>query len=407
MTGLTLNRVVVLARHGARSSTFTIEQFGTPGWVDEDLFNIPKKIQQINYNVTGVNNGRKPPKYDVLTLPCGGINGRLTTRGYNGNLAIGEHIRKTYGEYSPKDVYIRSTNMKRTIESARSIYAGVVDGTPSDINIEVNGDVDLECLSTHKSCSKALKHYAWAWYAGGLYKPMQPLLRETIRALNLVDLPGEIPGGLQGDRPSALGGHYNPLLIHDDITARLEHNLTINPGALTIDELKNLYQIIEHMALMVVLISNGISIDQKLHALPLKAGRLLDYIITDLKHHPLSILSVHDTTLIPMMEALLFQVPIGDKSKVIRFPPYSAHIDFEFYTDKDDNEFIRILYLKEPLLFDNKEFLPITDFKSRTDWMRLSEAEWVKRKHRPYSQPDHSDEDLASYIRNPRRYLKI
>lgn len=93
MTGLTLNRVVVLARHGARSSTFTIEQFGTPGWVDEDLFNIPKKIQQINYNVTGVNNGRKPPKYDVHTLPCGGINGRLTTRGYNGNLAIGEHIR--------------------------------------------------------------------------------------------------------------------------------------------------------------------------------------------------------------------------------------------------------------------------------------------------------------------------
>ena len=49
------------------------------------------------------------------------------------------------------------------------------------------------------------------------------------------------------------------------------------------------------MALMVVLGANGTSLEQKFHALPLKAGRLLDYIMNDL-HKPLSILSAHDTT---------------------------------------------------------------------------------------------------------------
>lgn len=46
---------------------------------------------------------------------------------------------------------------------------------------------------------------------------------------------------------------------------------------------------------MVVLGANGTSLEQKFHALPLKAGRLLDYIMNDLDK-PLSILSAHDTT---------------------------------------------------------------------------------------------------------------
>ena len=193
MNGLTLNRVVVLARHGARSSTYTIEQFGCPSWSNGHIFRVPEKIEQINYTVTGVNSGPPPPKYDIQYLPCGGVNGRLSNRGYLGNYSIGRHIAKTYGKFAPDDVYVRSTNFKRTIESARSIYAGIMaDDTtslPDSLTIEVMGDLVDECLTTHTSCRDALRNYAWIWVAGGMHPQMRPLLLEAIRVLRLTDTP--------------------------------------------------------------------------------------------------------------------------------------------------------------------------------------------------------------------------
>ena len=47
--------------------------------------------------------------------------------------------------------------MVRTIESARSVYAGVTDGKIDEINIEVGGHPHNEWLTTHASCRQALK----------------------------------------------------------------------------------------------------------------------------------------------------------------------------------------------------------------------------------------------------------
>jgi len=108
-----------------------------------------------------------------------------------------------------------------------------------------------------------------------------------------------------------------------------------------------------------------------------------------------------------MLEALLFQLPADQKSEHIRFPPYSAHIDFEFYTDSKNREFIRILYLRKPIKLDGNEFIRLSDFKKRTDWLRLNVEEWNYRKVRKYSEPEFADDEIGEYIQNPRKCLKI
>ena len=37
---------------------------------------------------------------------------------------MGQYLRKTYGPVSNDDVYIRSTNIYRTIETARGVFVG-------------------------------------------------------------------------------------------------------------------------------------------------------------------------------------------------------------------------------------------------------------------------------------------
>ena len=50
--------------------------------------------------------------------------GQLTTIGYNQAFDVGQYLRKAYGPVSNDDVYIRSTNIYRTIETARGVFVG-------------------------------------------------------------------------------------------------------------------------------------------------------------------------------------------------------------------------------------------------------------------------------------------
>ena len=182
----------------------------------------------------------------------------------------------------------------RTIESARAVYAGVTDSAPSEIEIEVGGSAHNEWLTTHLSCREALQNYRWIWFASGMYKPMQPFLRHVVESLKIKQNDEEEFDVSTRSITEAPRAEFNPLLIYDDITSRRHHGLPIDNTSTA--QIEELYPLITHMALMVILGSTGISRDQKLHALPLKAGRLLDYILEDLKDSQLSILSAHDTT---------------------------------------------------------------------------------------------------------------
>ena len=84
--------------------------------------------------------GGDPPKgqFSGGILPCGGQRGELTQRGYIGNSKIGEYI-KTQIEIKEEDIYVRSTNTTRTVESARAIIAGLFN-KEMEITIETPAD---------------------------------------------------------------------------------------------------------------------------------------------------------------------------------------------------------------------------------------------------------------------------
>ena len=73
-------------------------------------------------------------------LPGGGILGQLTTKGYEQAFEVGQYLRKAYGPVNSDDVYIRSTNIYRTIETARGVFCGwndaVSTGSEKPIYVE-------------------------------------------------------------------------------------------------------------------------------------------------------------------------------------------------------------------------------------------------------------------------------
>ena len=74
--------------------------------------------------------------------------------------------------------------------------------------------------------------------------------------------------------------------------------------------------------------------------------------------------------MIPMLEALSFPLSAEEKSKMVRFPPFSAHLEFEFLSDASGDEFIRVLFQEKPLILNGKEIMRREEFESYTSWLR-------------------------------------
>ena len=75
--------------------------------------------------------------------------------------------------------------------------------------------------------------------------------------------------------------------------------------------------------------------------------------------------------MIPMLEALAFPLSAEEKSKMVRFPPFSAHMEFEFLSDASGDEFIRVLFQEKPLILNGKELMRREEFESYTSWLRI------------------------------------
>lgn len=70
------------------------------------------------------------------------------------------------------------------------------------------------------------------------------------------------------------------------------------------------------------------------------------------------------------MEALLFRMAPHEKSEIFYFPPFSAHIVFEFHENETKDKFIRIRYNEKPISFKGREYVPLEDFLETTEWLR-------------------------------------
>lgn len=293
-------------------------------------------------------------------------------------------------EKNADDVYVRSTNVKRTVESARAVVGGLTN-QPSEIKIEIEGKLDEEFLTYQHSCSGSLQNYRWMWFASPLFDQIRPMWSDVIREL-----------GLKKRTDGRQQHHLLPLSLYDDLAARFAHGIPISNAS----TFRKYYPLIEHLSLVTCLGVNGTSVEEKAHALPIKAGRILEYVVNELDA-PVSILSAHDTTLIPVMEALLFRMAPHEKSEVFSFPPFSSHIEFEFYENATKDKFIRIKFNEKPISFKGVEYVPIEEFLKTTEWLRMSQEEFLTWKDHPI--PDHdprySHDEIADFHANPEKYL--
>ncbi|KAK5617724.1 hypothetical protein CRENBAI_001133 [Crenichthys baileyi] len=310
----------------------------------------------INYVVTDLEGGPQPPapledNYRRNILSGGTFPGQLTKVGMQQLYELGERLRKTYIEetpflsptFIPTEVYVRSTNIVRTIESAKCLIAGLFQQKQKDIVSILTTEAESEILYPNYHGCKLLKV---------LISP---------RWAELSTLPG-IAADLQSIL-SALGiaahQHVDFILIRDDMVARETHGLP-NPPVLSswrntveeraVDMMCHLYEPSRREklqlsvgALLHVLLDN---IEKKLEGSSAEANRKL------------FLYSAHDTTLIPCLMAL----EIFD----MKWPPYAADVTLELHQNrKTGDAFVKVSYMGQDQLIPGCSgvYCPLQEFK--------------------------------------------
>ncbi|KAI4896960.1 hypothetical protein NFI96_017926 [Prochilodus magdalenae] len=349
-----LKLVQVLFRHGARTPLKSIPDVLEAQWVP-DLLEVPDHTK-INYVVTDLQGGPRPPapvedSYRARTLTGGTYPGQLTTLGMQQLYDLGMRLRKRYMQdvafltpsFNHKEVYIRSTNIVRTIDSAKCLVAGLFQQQQTDIVSILTEKAEREILYPNYYGCKLLK------------------LRSGYRWAESSTLP-DIAEDLQSIQ-SALGiqSHHRVdfILIRDDMVARETHGLPC-PAVLdswrarveqrAVDMMYHIYDPgnRENLQLCVgpflhILLNN---METKIQASALDKDRKL------------FLYSVHDTTLMPCLMAL----GVFDK----RWPPYAADITLELHQHRQTKQhYVKVSYVGQDQKIPgcSDVYCPLAEFK--------------------------------------------
>ncbi|XP_037542425.1 lysophosphatidic acid phosphatase type 6 [Nematolebias whitei] len=369
-----LKLVQVLFRHGARTPLKSIPDVMEAQWVPTLLE--PPPHTHINYTVTDLQGGPRPPapvedNYRKNILSGGTFPGQLTTLGMQQLYELGQRLRRKYVEdraflspiYSPDEVYVRSTNIVRTIESAKCLVAGLFQQKQKETVPILTTEGETEILYPNYYGCKLLKilcSHRWAESS---------------------TLPG-IAADLQSIQ-SALGiaAHQRVdfILIRDDMVARETHGLP-NPPVLnswknTVEQraVDMMYHIFdpskkENLQLCVgpLLEVLGENIEKKLQGISSESDRKL------------FLYSVHDTTLIPCLMALgIFDM---------RWPPYAADITLELHQNRQTSEaFVKVSYAGQDQLIPGCSgvYCPLQEFKQVLSAHSLSSELYRSRCNNP------------------------
>ncbi|KAF3694768.1 Lysophosphatidic acid phosphatase type 6 [Channa argus] len=349
-----LKLVQVLFRHGARTPLKSIPDVMQVQWVPTLLE--PPAHTHINYVVTDLNGGPRPPapvedSYRKNMLTGGTFPGQLTTVGMQQLYDLGKRLRRRYIEESPflsstfstAEVYVRSTNIVRTIESAKCLIAGLFHQNQKQIVHILTTEAESEILYPNYYGCKLLKilvSHRWA------------------ESSTLPDIAADLQS-IQNALGIAAHQHIDFILIRDDMVARETHGLPCPP---VLDSWRNK---VEQRAVDMMF---HIYDPSKRENLQLCVGPLLYTLLANIDeklqghssvpHRKLFLYSVHDTTLIPCLMALgIFDM---------RWPPYAADITLELHQHRQTKEaFVKVSYIGQDQLIPGCSgvYCPLQEFK--------------------------------------------
>ncbi|KAJ0005615.1 hypothetical protein NQD34_015509 [Periophthalmus magnuspinnatus] len=348
-----LQLVQVLFRHGARTPLKSIPNVLEAQWVPTLLE--PPPHTHINFVVTDLNGGPRPSapmeeNYRKNLLTGGSFAGQLTTLGMQQLYELGKRLRQRYIEdspflspaFSPSEVYVRSTNIWRTIESAKCLVAGLFQQKQKEILPILTTEAEAEILYPNFHGCKLLKILGGhRWAESSTLPDIAADLRRIQEALGIA------------------AQQVDFILIRDDMVARETHGLPCPPA---LDTWRNK---VEQRAIdMMCYIYNP----SKRESLQLCVGPLLHILLLNFEdklqgalpepNRKLFLYSVHDTTLIPCLMAMgIFDM---------RWPPYAADITLELYKHRQTKEaYVKVSYIGQDQLLPgcNGVYCPLQEFK--------------------------------------------
>lgn len=330
---LELKMVQVVFRHGARSPLKPLPHKEQVEWPPQ-LLDIPPQTQ-FDYTVTNLTGGPKPhspfdSQYQATILKGGTCAGQLTTVGMQQMFALGQRLRKSYVEdvpflsptYNPLEVFVRSTNIYRNLESTRCLLAGLFQCQKEGPIVIHTDEASSEVLYPNYQNCRGLRERTRGRKAAA---SLQPGISEDLKKVK------EGIGIANSD-----GIDFFSLL--DNMAAEQVHSLPSCPA------LRRFSRMIERRAVDSALYilrredREGLqmAVGPFLHVLEDNLLRSADPATPPGKTRKLYLYAAHDVTLMPLLLAL----GIFDN----KWPPFAVDLTIELYQHRETKEWFVQLY---------------------------------------------------------------
>ncbi|XP_004581903.2 lysophosphatidic acid phosphatase type 6 [Ochotona princeps] len=332
---LELKVVQVVFRHGARSPLKPLpqEEEEQVEW-NPRLLEVPPQTE-FDYSVTNLTGGPKPhspydSQYHETTLKGGIFAGQLTNVGMQQMFALGERLRKNYVEdipflspvFNPQEVFVRSTNMNRNLESTRCLLAGLFQRQKEGPIVIHTDEASSEVLyPNYQNCENLRQRVSGRKKVASL----QPGISEDLKRVK------EEMGFDRGD-------DVDFLILLDNMAAEQVHGLPSCP------RLQRFTRLIEQRAVDTALYvlqvedreSLQMAVGPFLHLLESNLLKAVDPATAPGKTRKLYLYAAHDVTLLP----LLLTLGIFDH----KWPPFAADLTMELYQHQESKEWFVQLY---------------------------------------------------------------